>query len=67
MAQEREALVVMSRPGRVREVETQGGPRLLAREMVIMEADTQSDPVPGALRVSRKYRERVPTYIPNPH
>lgn len=68
IAQEGQALVVMPRPGRVREAETQGGPRLLAREMVIMEADTQPDPVPSTLHVSRKYREfphtyPTPTYI----
>lgn len=65
-AREGEALVVMPRAGRVREVETRGRPRLLAREMVIMEADTQPDLVPSAFNVSRKYRDRVPTYISHP-
>lgn len=65
-AREGEALVVMPRAGRVREVETRRRPRLLAREMVIMEADTQPDLVPSAFHVSRKYRDGVPTYIPHP-
>lgn len=51
----------------VREAETRGRPRLLAREMVIMEADTQPDLVPSTFHVSRKYRDRVPTYIPHPN
>lgn len=66
IAQEGEALVVIPRPGRVKEAETQGVPRLLAREMVIMEADTQPDPVPSALHVSRKYRE-FPHIYPTPY
>lgn len=52
-AREGEALVVMPRAGRVREAETRGRPRLLAREM-IMEADTQPDLVPSTFHVSRK-------------
>lgn len=55
----KEALVVMPGLGRVREVETQRGPRLLAQEMVIMEADTQPDPVPSTLRVFFFYRHYI--------